>query len=76
MDKRTDGITPIFERNLAIMVMYLPVKFEIDWIKHFRVRVQKWKCSWRDKRTKTGQTELHQFRQEPSYDGDVSSCKV
>ena len=24
-----------FERNLAMMVMYLPVKFEFDWTKHF-----------------------------------------
>ena len=33
-----------FERNLAMMVTYLPVKFEFDWTKHFRVRVQKRKC--------------------------------
>ena len=31
MDKQTDGITPILERNLAMMVIYLPVKFEFDW---------------------------------------------
>ena len=29
-DKRTHGITPIFKRNLAMMVIYLPVKFEFD----------------------------------------------
>ena len=28
-----------FERNLAVMVIYVPVKFEFDWTKHFRVRV-------------------------------------
>ena len=33
-----------FERNLALMVIYLPVKFEFDWTKHFQVRVQKQKC--------------------------------
>ena len=33
-----------FERNLAMMVIYLPVKFEFDWTKHFRVKVQKQKC--------------------------------
>ena len=33
-----------FERNLAMMVTYLPVKFEFDWTKHFRVRVRKQKC--------------------------------
>ena len=35
-----------FQSNLALMVIYLPVKFEIDWTKHFRVRVQKQKCWW------------------------------
>ena len=24
-----------FERNLAVMVIYVPVKFECDWTKHF-----------------------------------------
>ena len=43
-DKRMDGITPIFERNLAMMVIYLPVKFEFDWTQRFRVRVRKQKC--------------------------------
>ena len=33
-----------FESHLAMMVIYLPVKFEFDWTKCFRVRVQKWKC--------------------------------
>ena len=33
-----------FESNLAMMVIYLPVKFEFDWTKRFRVRVWKWKC--------------------------------
>ena len=30
-----------FKSNLAMMVMYLPVKFEFNWTKHFQVRVQK-----------------------------------
>ena len=30
-----------FERNLAMMVVYLPVNFEFDWTNHFRVRVRK-----------------------------------
>ena len=29
-----------------------------------------------DKRTKNGQTQLHQFRKEPSYDGGLSPCQV
>ena len=37
-----------FERNLAMMVIYLPVKVEFDWTNHFRVRVQKRKCGWTD----------------------------
>ena len=27
-----------FESNLAMMVMYLPVKFEFNWKKRFRVK--------------------------------------
>ena len=61
------------------MVIYLPVKFEFDWTQHFRVRVRKQKC-WRTvKQTKKGtneRTELHQFRKEPSYDGDLCPCQV
>ena len=58
-----------------MMVIYLPVRFEFDWKNHFRVRVWKGKCLWTDKRTKTQtnkQMELHQFRKESSYDGDLS----
>ena len=39
-----------FERNLAMMVIYVPVKFEFDWTKLFRVRVRKQKM-WTDRRT-------------------------
>ena len=65
-----------FERNLAVMVIYASVKFEIDWTNHFRVRVRKRKCRPTDGRTKNEQTELHQFRKEPSYDCDLSPCQV
>ena len=34
-----------------MMVIYLPVKFEFDWTKRFRVRVRKLKCRRTDKRT-------------------------
>ena len=63
------------------MVIYFPVKFEFDWTNRFRVRVWKRKCGWTDGRT-NGQkwtnkrTELHQFRKEPSYDGDLCPCQV
>ena len=59
-----------FESNLAMRI-YLPVKLELDWTKHFRARVRKWKCWPTDKRT-----ELHQFRKQPSYDGDLCPCQV
>ena len=37
-----------FERNLAMMVIYVPVKFEFDWTNRFRVRVRKRKM-WTDR---------------------------
>ena len=39
-----------FKRNLAMMVIYLPVKFEFDWTNCFRVKVRKrkmWTDRWR-----------------------------
>ena len=33
-----------FKRNLAMMVIYVPVKHEFDWTNRFRVRVRKRKC--------------------------------
>ena len=48
--KKTDKQTPKrtneqnytnFKRNLAMMVIYVPVKYEFDWTKCFRVRVWK-----------------------------------
>ena len=33
-----------FERNLAMMVIHVPVKYEFDWTNRFRVRVRKRKC--------------------------------
>ena len=39
-----------FERNLALMVIYLPVKIEFDWTNRFRVRVQKRKM-WTGRQT-------------------------
>ena len=54
-----------FKRNLAMMVIYLPVKFEFDWSNRFQVRVRKRKCGqtdgWTDKRTKNGQTNIWNF---------------
>ena len=83
-DGQTNGRTnrrnyTIFERDLAMMVIYVPVKFEFHWTNCFRVRVRKEKCGWTDGQTKkrtNKNTELHQFRQEPSYDGDLCPCRV
>ena len=54
-----------FERNLAMMVIYVPVKYEFDWTNRFRVRIRKRKCGqtdgWTDKRTKNGQTNGRNF---------------
>ena len=63
VDKQTDGQTygrkngqtngqnfTNIERNLAIMLIYVPVKFEFDWSNRFQVRVRKWKM-WTDRRT-------------------------
>ena len=50
-----------FERNLAMIVMYVPVKFEFDWTNRFRVRDRKQKCGrtdgWTEKWTKNEQTD-------------------
>ena len=67
MDKRTkNGQTnkrnfTNIERNLAMMMMYVPVKFEFDLTNRFQVRVRKRKCGridgWTEKRTKNEQTD-------------------
>ena len=53
------------ERNLAMMLIYVPVKYELDWTNRFRVRIRKRKCGqtdgWTDKRTKNGQTKRRNF---------------
>ena len=68
MDKngQTNGRTYTnFKRNLAMMVIYVPVKFEFDWTNRFRVRVQKRKYrrtdGWTDKRTKNGQMNVRNY---------------
>ena len=39
------------KRNLAVMVIYVPVKFEFDWTNRFQVRVLKGKCGRTDRWT-------------------------
>ena len=53
-----------------MMVIYVPVKYEIDWTNHSETKM--WTDRRMDKRTNrqtNERTELHQFRKEPSYDG-------
>ena len=45
-----------------MMVIYLPVKFEFDWIQRFRVRVRKQK-SWRTNKWTNKKTELEDCSQ-------------
>ena len=71
-----------------MMVMQLPVKFEFDWTKPAKEsrneNVDRQTDGQKngqktDKRTgkrTNKQTELHQFRKEPSYDGDLYPCQV
>ena len=47
-DKQTDRIFTNFKRNLAMIVIYLPVKFEFNLTNRFRVRVRKPKM-WMDR---------------------------
>ena len=66
MDRQTSGRNfNNFERNLAMMVIYVPVKFEFDWTNCFPVRIRKRKCGqtdgWTDKWTKNGQTNTRNF---------------
>ena len=59
-----------------MMVIYLPVKFELDWTQCFRVKSPETEMLT-DKQTKMDkQTELHQFQKEPSHDGDLSPCQI
>ena len=66
-----------------MMVIYVPVKYEFDWTNRFPVKspeMKMWTDIWMDRKTNkkrtNEQTELHQFRKESSYDGDLSPCQV
>ena len=65
-----------------MMVIYVPVKFEFDWSNRFRVESRNENVDKQMDAQTNGQkwtnegTEFHQFRKEPSYDGDVCPCEV
>ena len=42
-------------------VIYVPVKFELDWPNRFRIRVRKQKCGRTDKWTKNGQMNRRNY---------------
>ena len=50
-----------FERNLAMMVIYFPVKYEFDWINCFRVGVRKQKCGQTDTNGQTNEQNFTNF---------------
>ena len=58
-----------FERNLAMMVMYLPVKFKFDWTNRFRVRVRKQKYGPTDGQTNRQNTDKRTDRITPISKG-------
>ena len=47
-----------FERNLAMMVIYLPVKFESDWSNRFKLESGNEKCGRTDRQTDVGHINL------------------
>ena len=61
MDRQTDKNGQTNERNftnletiIAMMVMYVPVKFEFDWTNCFRVKspeTKMWTDRWMDRKT-------------------------
>ena len=53
-----------------MMVNYLPVKFDSIRQSIFDLESGNGNVDGQ----KNGHTELHQFRQEPNYDGDLSPC--
>ena len=62
-----------------MMVIYLPVKFEFDWTNRFQVKILEMEIltdRQTDKKRTNEQIELHQFRNGPSYDGDLYPCQV
>ena len=57
------------------MVIYVPVKFEFDWTQCFRVKSLETEMLT-DKKQTNERTELYQFQQEPSCDGDLCPYQV
>ena len=43
-----------FERNLGMMVMYLPIKFDFDWTNHFKLESGNQQCYRMNKMPRNG----------------------
>ena len=54
-----------------MMEIYLPIKFEFDWS-----NVDKQMDGQTDEKQTNERTEFHQYRKEPTYDGDLSPYQV
>ena len=66
-----------FERNLAMIVIYVPVKYEFNWTTVFELESGNENVEGQtDKKGTNKRKELHQFRKKPSYDGHLSPCQV
>ena len=60
-----------------MMVIYLPVKFESIGQTVFELESGNRNIDGQtDKKWTNEHTELHQFRKEPSCDGDLTRCQV
>ena len=64
-----------------MMVIYLPVKFDsigqtVFELESGNKNVDGQMDGQTDKKQTNEQTELHQFRKGPSYDGDICPCQV
>ena len=66
-----------FESNLVMMVIYLPVKLNSIGQRVFVLESGNGNVDRQtDKKRTNEQTELHQFREEPSYNGDLSPSQL
>ena len=66
-----------FRRNLAMMVIYLPVKFEFNWTKHFfMLKSRNGNVDQQTNRHKKKPDGITQISKKLSYDGDLSPCQV
>ena len=65
-----------FRKNLAVMVIYLAVKFEFDWTHRFELESGNGYFDRTDKKQTNKRTELHQFRKRSSCGGDLCPCQV